>query len=152
MNWMYNNKEIKSHKDIPKQAKAMVYVISYEDGYKYIGSKLLRSTQEKPALKNGSKRENHIKFQGRNVKGKRVQKEIIAIDKPFVKYMGSSDNTADYKPVSKRILMFTESMKQSRYWENYYLYKHEVLSNDMFLNKNISGTFFENDDNFIKEL
>lgn len=151
MNWTYKDKEIKTHDDIPENARSMVYVIHYEGGYKYIGMKMLRSTSEKPALLNDKKRPNHIRFQNRNVKGKRVKREIVGINKPFANYKGSSDNTSGFVISKKEILMFTETNKQSRYWETFFLFKHHALSDDMFLNKNIAGNYWENDDKFIKE-
>ena len=101
------------------------------------------------SLKNGKKRDNHLSYQGRNRDGKRIQREILSMDKPFVKYVGSSKETKDYKLIDKKILLFTEHKKQSRYWEQYYLYFYGALKNNRFLNKNINGTYFENDDRFI---
>ena len=122
--------------------------------YTYIGKKQFKSYVELDALKNGSKRDGHIKFQGRNKNGKRIQRELIAKDSNWRAYTGSCKDVRieDMILVEKEIIHmipFEDKCKQSlSYWEEYYLHTEEVLFDEYNLNANISGRYFK--DNLIK--
>lgn len=142
--WTYKDKPILSHDDLHPLCTWFVYELEFTDGTKYIGQKKVRTTKELPLLKNGNKRPNHIKFQNRNRKGKRVTLEVISINKKFDTYEGSSEENKG-KTVSNKLILFqTKDSKASTYLEADLLFRNEVLFTDKYNNKNILSSFYDN--------
>ena len=130
INWKYKGKEILSHSNIPKDAVAIVYILSYDDSTKYIGYKLVRSKRRlKPTKKQLAVRKNY--------------KRVEMVDLPFLKYVGSSRENKGKVLVRKEILYFTSNKRTATYLETKLLFEHNVLFDDKFNNKNISGRFFD---------
>ena len=155
MNWMYKGEAFNPEDN--RNLYGFIYTIYYEIDdvvYTYIGKKQFKSYVELDALKNGNKRDGHIKFQGRNKNGKRIQRELISKDSNWKTYNGSckDERMVGLKPTDKEIIHlipFEDKCKQSlSYWEEYYLHQEQVLFDDRNLNGNISGRYFK--DNVIK--
>lgn len=129
--WVFNSKEIHSHEDLHPDCVAFVYVITYEDGKKYLGKKIVRSLRRLPSTKKQLKiRKNY------------VRKEIK--DLPFINYEGSLDNSACTSIVSKKILYQCSSKITATYIETALLVECDALFSDDYLNQNILGKFYDN--------
>lgn len=125
--WVYADKEIKSHEDLFAKTTDIVYLITYENGKKYVGKKAVRSWRSIPPLK-GKKR-----------------KRVVLKNLSFIKYEGSHENAEKLKAVKKEILYQCSSRKASTYLECHLQFYYNVLFDDNYLNKNILGKFFDSD-------
>ena len=126
MTWIYKDKEIHSHDDLLPGCTDFVYVITYNNGQKYIGKKTVASFRTKPPLK-GKKR------------NRRIWTKL-----PFLKYAGSHDKAKDLEPVTKEILYQSKSKKTATYIEAALLFEHDAIFDESYINENISGTFYNN--------
>ena len=130
--WLYRGKEIHSHEDLPDSCTNIVYVITYESGKYYLGKKTIRSMRRlKPTKKQLAKRKNY----------RRVEMKDI----PFISYCGSSKETLGEVVKSKQILYLCSTKKAATYLEAAELFEHDAIFKKEFLNKNVSGRFFQND-------
>ena len=131
---------------ISEEHVGFVYLIeNKQTGKKYIGKKLLTSTRTK---KLGVKA---LKAQEGKI-GRKKTKEKVVKESDWRKYYGSDDELKeDVKNLGpenfeRTILKLCISKKQLSYYEEKYLFTHEVLEYpDKFYNKNIGGTFFRKD-------
>lgn len=64
---------------------------------------------------------------------------------PFANYEGSSKETEGQVLVRKEILYQCSTKKAATYIETALLFEHEAIFSEEFLNKNILGSFFDND-------
>lgn len=145
MNWSYKDKYIYNHSDLPNNCTHFIYELSYTDGTKYIGSKCVRTIKELTPLLNGNKRDNHLAYKGRIKNNKRVSVEIVLVDKPFVKYIGSSEENKGKELIKKEILYFTSNKRTSTYLEVRELMTRKAIEpNSIYNNKNINGLWFDN--------
>ena len=129
--WTYQGKEIKSHADLIAECQSIVYELTFSDNTKYIGKLVVRSMRHiKPTKKQLAIRKNY----------KRVELKDI----PFANYEGSSKENDGKTLVSKEILYQTNDKKAASYIEMALLVTNDVLFNDKYNNKNISGTYFDN--------
>jgi hypothetical protein len=90
MNWKFLNKDFTE----PIEDKyGFVYILMYEtqqgDRRYYIGKKNFWSFRELKALKNGKKREGHIKFLNHRKDGKLVKYELVKKESNWKEYTGS---------------------------------------------------------------
>ena len=130
--WEYKEKTISSHADLLPTCTDVVYQLTYESGKKYIGKKAVRSMRRlKPTKAQLKIRKNY----------KRVEMK----DLPFMKYEGSSLETVDEIVSSKEILYQCSTRKAATYVECAMLFGENAIFEDEYLNKNISGTFYDND-------
>ncbi len=131
MNWFYQDQVVLSHDDLLPDCTDFVYELIFTDGTKYIGKKCVRSIRRiKPTKAQLAIRKNY------------VRKELK--DSPFVKYEGSSEENKDKILLGKEILYQCSNKKTASYIEMSLLVINEVLFNDKYNNKNISGTYFDN--------
>ena len=129
---MYKRKIIKSHADLLPECTDIVYQLTYESGKKYIGKKAVRSMRRlKPTKKQLAIRKNY----------KRVELKDI----PFKDYKGSSLEVEGEVLVHKEILYQCSTRKTATYIECAMLFAENAIFEEEYLNKNISGTFFDND-------
>ncbi len=129
--WTYNGKEITSHEDLLPECTDIVYLLTYSDGRKYIGKKVIRSIRRlKPTKAQLKIRKNY------------VRKEIK--NSPFVDYEGSHKQEG-LTVVSKEIIYQCSTKKAATYLECALLFEHDAILVDDFINENISGRFFQND-------
>jgi len=129
--WEYKTKIISSHADLLSECSDFVYCIYYKSGKKYIGKKTCRSMRRlKPTKKQLEIRKNY--------------KRIEFKDIPFINYVGSSKETENEVVERKEILHQCSSKKTATYIEAAILFEENALFDDSYLNKNISGVFFDN--------
>ena len=130
--WLYENKEINSHDDLLPECTAIVYVIHYVNGQRYIGQKTVRSIRrKKPTKEQLAKRKNYVRKEWTNL--------------PFVDYEGSMDKSECPEIESKEILYQCKGKKAPTYVEAALLFQYDAIFSDDYLNKNILGKFFDND-------
>lgn len=141
MKWKYNGKYIDSVEQMPADAWGFVYMITTEDGKKYIGKKTLYSVRKR---KFGKKEAAKV-----TDKRKKLY-EMVKKESNWKKYTGSNkelnediENGIGY---TKEILHFADRKKQLSYLETKELFVREVLeSHTNYYNSNISGTFYKKD-------
>jgi hypothetical protein len=130
--WWYNDTEIKSHDDLLPECTDFVYRITYVSGKKYIGKKAVRSMRRlKPTKEQLKKRKNYKRVELKNL--------------PFIDYEGSSLEVADEVVAHKEIMYQCSTRKAATYIECAMLFGEHAIFEEGYLNKNISGTFFDND-------
>jgi hypothetical protein len=131
MIWTYKGKEIHSHDDLFPECTDIVYELTFTDGTKYIGKKVVRSMRRlKPTKAQLAIRKNY----------KRVELK----DLPFIDYTGSSSEN-DNKTLSKKEILYQSSNKKTAtYLEASLLFINNVLFTDEYNNKNILGTMYDN--------
>lgn len=139
MTWTYEDKPFT---ELPEGTFGFVYCISYTDGTHYIGKKQCITEVQLPALKHGVIRPNASYRIGRNIKGKRVQFDVIKKESAWRNYTGSSKLTVGKTIASKHILAIAESKRQLTYLETKYLFCYEAIEDPTFINENILGKFF----------
>jgi hypothetical protein len=138
-NWIYKDNYF--DESIADEFFGFVYKITFDDDKVYYGQKQFWSYNEKDALKNGNKREGHIKFLKRRAKGKLLNKELVRSSSNWKKYNGSSKNIGNKKVKSKQILILCKTKLDLTYWETYALFVKKVLFDTNCLNENILGKF-----------
>lgn len=145
--WIYNNKEINNIEGFGNIVPfGFIYIITHiPSGKKYLGKKQIYHTSKQ---KLGKKELAAIpKTQGRPQKFKQVVKES-----DWKNYFGSSEiikqliiegNQEDF---IREIIQLVYSKKMLSYLEIKYQFTYGVLENqDIWLNKNINGTYFPAD-------
>ena len=132
MHWTYKEKEVNCHADLLPECTDFVYQLTYESGKKYIGKKTIKSIRKlKPTKKQLAIRKNYSR------------KELVEL--PFAKYTGSSRETFGQILVSKEILYQCSTKKAATYIEAAMLFNEHAIFGGEYLNKSISGAFFDND-------
>lgn len=130
--WLYEGKEVHSHDDLKPECTDFVYLITYKSGKKYIGKKSVRSMRRlKPTKEQLKIRKNYKRVEMKNL--------------PFVNYGGSSKEVEGQEIETKEILYQCSTKKAATYIETALLFEHEAIFSEEFLNKNILGSFFDND-------
>ena len=131
MTWTYRGKSILSHDDLPENCTDFVYELVFSDGTKYLGKKTIRSMRRiKPTKAQLAIRKNYKRVELKN--------------SPFIDYKGSSSENEDKTLVSKEILYLSSNKKSASYMETALLFENNVLFDDTYNNKNISGTYYDN--------
>ena len=126
--WTFNGEEVNSHEDLEPGCTDIVYIIRYTNGQEYIGKKAVRAIRKKPPLK-----------------GKKRCRRIMT-NLPFINYEGSHEfKDLNLQVESKKILYQCSTRKATTYLEAALLFHYDAIFNDEYLNKNISGKFFDND-------
>lgn len=126
MAWQYNKKSIKSHADLDPRCTDIVYQIFYKDGRSYIGKKTVRGWRTLPPLK-----------------GKKRKRKVLK-DTPFLNYEGSHEEN-NLEIERKEILYQCKGKKAATYIECALLFGSDAIFSNDYLNKNISGRFFDSD-------
>lgn len=125
MDWKYKGKIIT---EVPEGMEAFVYVITFQDGSKYVGKKNFYSTRRV------------------RVKGK-ARRQVKVTESNWKTYMSSSTVVkeklaAGHKLKSREIVQLTRTKGQATYEEVKYMFLHDVLCCDNWLNANILSRFF----------
>jgi len=124
--WLFQGKKICCHEDLMSECTDFVYMIHYTNGQRYIGRKNIKSKRKRPPLK-----------------GKKRNRRLM-ISHPFIKYEGSHESAGDLEIEYKEILYQCSAKKAATYLEAALMFHHDAIFDPAYLNKNISGTFFEN--------
>jgi len=138
MTWLYNDLEFTS----PGDNYGFIYLLTFDDGTKYIGKKDFYSRVLLPSLKSGEQRPNSTRI-GKNINGKRAYFDLVRKESNWQTYTSSSKLIGSRQIVSKQILALAPSKRDLTYLETKYLFTHEVLESDTYLNENILGKFFK---------
>ena len=150
MNWLYENKEI-TEEVIPEEAAGFVYKITHiPTGKYYIGKKSLESVRN---VKIGVRELKKIKEErkaagigGRAPVKKKVRKVsdwgTYYSSNEWIKEQIKEGNASDFQ---REIIQFCNSKKSLSYYEVYWMFKYDILSDDNCLNGNISGKFYRKD-------
>lgn len=150
MNWLYENKEI-TEEVIPEEAAGFVYKITHiPTGKYYIGKKSLESVR---TVKIGKRELEKIKEErkaagigGRAPVKKKVRKVsdwgTYYSSNEWIKEQIKEGNSSDFQ---REIIQFCNSKKSLSYYEVYWMFKYDILSDDNCLNGNISGKFYRKD-------
>lgn len=150
MNWLYENKEV-TEEVIPEDAAGFVYMITHiPTGKYYIGKKNLESVR---TVKIGKRELARIKEErkaagigGRAPLKKKVRKvsdwETYYSSNDWIKEEVKQGKESEFK---RQIIQFCNSKKSLSYYEVYWQFKYNVLSDENSLNSNILGKFFPKD-------
>ena len=138
--WTYQGNMITEMSDMPENTWGIVYMITAENGKKYIGRKQIYSVRKR---KFGKKESALI-----TDKRKKLY-EMVKKESDWKLYTGSNKELNDdiksgtlYK---KEILHYCRDKKQLAYLETKELFVREVLEHNEFYNSNISGKFYHKD-------
>lgn len=139
MEWLYNNKEIKSIEDFPEGVVGFVYKISTPSGKLYIGKKILShsrrtriskrekiSTQTRKVFKTTVKESDWKNYYGSS---EELKKDIVVLGKDVL---------------YREILEFCYTKKYMTYCELVHQIKYRVLETDSY-NGNILGKIYRKD-------
>ena len=150
MNWLYENKEI-TEEVIPEEAAGFVYKITHiPTGKYYIGKKSLESVR---TVKIGKRELEKIKEERKaaGIGGRAPVKKKVRKVSDWSTYYSSNEwireqvkegNASDFQ---REIIQFCNSKKSLSYYEVYWMFKYDILSDDNCLNGNISGKFYRKD-------
>lgn len=150
MNWLYKGSEI-SENDIPDDSIGFIYkIVHIPSGKFYIGKKSLSS---KRRVKLGKRELQRMKEERKElgVSGRLPIKKTVIKSSDWLDYYSSSDwikeevKSGNQTQFSREIIQFCTSKKSLSYWEVYWQFKYDVLSNEQSLNDNINGKWFRKD-------
>ncbi len=137
INWTYKGKEIIDVTQMPENVFGFIYLITDENGRKYLGKKQIFSKRKR-------------KFGKKEIAAlpdKRHRTwEYVTKEGKWKDYTGSNEELnkliAEGINYKKEILYYAMDKKQLTYLELRELWSHRVLESDEFYNSNISGKHF----------
>ena len=130
MDWVYNEKEVKSIDDLPNDCIGFIYKISNtKTNEYYIGKKNIYQRRTLPPLK-----------------GYKRKRKVIKESK-WQSYRSSNDEVKSWNEenIKLEILRFCKSKKSLTYYELQEQIEHNVLLDEKCLNENILGKFYRKD-------
>lgn len=130
--WIYKGEVIASHDDLPADTSDIVYLLTFTSGHQYIGKKTVRALRKLPPKKSQLALRKNF-----------VRREIVNV--PFLKYQGSTDLAVGLLVERKEILYLCSNKKTATYLETALLFQTGAVFSDRYINKNISGKFYDND-------
>ena len=136
MDWTFEDETVTEPPGI--DAYGFIYMLHYEGGFRYIGKRNFFKKMTLPALKNGTIREGAERV-GKNRGGKRVYFDVIYRE-DFKDYEGSHETAL--KLIKKEILMISLSKINLTYMEEYYLFTHKAIIDEMYINRSIGGRYY----------
>lgn len=160
MNWIYQNKEVKSTEDMPEGVIGFIYQITdLDNGKFYIGKKSLYSVRNVEVsenvyrkLKADGEEVKRTKNKTKSRKGKIVwrYKKTVRKNTNWKTYTGSNielnKNIKSGIKYKKEILKYCYTKKQLTFYEMKEQFCNDVLENqDLYYNGNISAKFFPKD-------
>ena len=150
MNWLYENKEV-TEEVIPEDAAGFVYMITHiPTGRYYIGKKSLESVRN---VKIGKRELERIRQERKEkgLGGRIALKKKVRKVSDWGTYYSSNDwikeevKQGKESEFKRQIIQFCNSKKSLSYYEVYWMFKYDVLSDENSLNSNILGKFFPKD-------
>jgi hypothetical protein len=150
MNWLQNNNEVIEDL-IPEEAVGFIYMITHiPTGKYYIGKKSLESVRNvKIGVRELKKLKEERKTAG--IGGRPPLKKKVRKASDWKKYYSSNDwineqvKEGKESEFKREIIQFCNSKKSLSYYEVYWMFKYDVLSDENCLNGNISGKFYRKD-------
>ena len=150
MSWYLGDKEV-SEDLIPEEAVGFVYkIIHIPSGKFYIGKKSLESVRTvKIGVRELKKLKEERKAAG--IGGRAPLKKKVRKASDWEKYYSSNEWITEQVKEGKEtefkreIIQFCNSKKSLSYYEVYWMFKYDVLSDENSLNGNISGKWYKKD-------
>jgi hypothetical protein len=150
MNWLHQNIEI-TEEVIPEEAVGFIYMITHiPTGKYYIGKKSLESVRN---VKIGVRELARIKEERKlaGIRGSLPKKKKVRKASDWEKYYSSNEWINEQVKEGKKdefkreVIQFCNSKKSLSYYEVYWMFKYDVLSDENSLNGNILGKFYSKD-------
>ena len=150
MSWIFEG-NIVTEEVIPENAAGFVYMITHiPSGRYYIGKKSLESVR---TVKIGKRELERLKEErkARGVGGRVAAKKKVRKVSDWETYYSSNDwikeqvKEGKSEEFKREIIQFCNSKKSLSYYEVYWMFKYNVLSDQNSLNSNILGKFFPKD-------
>jgi hypothetical protein len=149
-NWLCENKEI-TEDVISEEAVGFIYMITHTpSGKYYIGKKSLESVRNvKIGVRELAKIKGERKAAGMG--GRAPLKKKVRKSSDWEKYYSSNEwineqvKEGKADEFKREIIQFCNSKKSLSYYEVYWMFKYDVLSDENCLNGNISGKFYRKD-------
>ena len=133
MSWLYKESNIVVN-EVPEAAVGFVYMITHiPSGKYYIGKKQLVSNRTLPPLK-GTKRKRKVT--------KESDWRTYYSSNLWIKQQVKEGKQEEFK---REIIRFCNCKKGLSYYEMYWQFKYDVLSDENSLNGNINGKFYTKD-------
>ena len=163
--WTYEGSRVLSHEDLDSLCTDIVYCIYYTNGQMYVGKKTVKSLSVLPKLKTKDRKEGntitrHIlrdeegkiitgkaarkAARARGLKAKAEEYEEVVTNKPFIDYVGSCKDTEGLVIAAKEIIYQCADKRTATYLEAKVLFDSDALTDPLWINSNILGSFFDN--------
>lgn len=150
MSWYLGDKKV-TEDLIPEEAVGFVYKITHSpSGKYYIGKKSLESVRTvKIGVRELKKLKEERKAAG--ISGRAPLKKKVRKSSDWETYYSSNDwikeqiKEGKETEFKKEIIQFCNSKKSLSYYEVYWMFKYDVLSDENALNGNISGKWYRKD-------
>lgn len=150
MSWYLGDKEV-SEDLIPEETVGFVYKITHiPSGKFYIGKKSLESVRNvKIGVRELKKLKEERKAAG--IGGRAPLKKKVRKSSDWEKYYSSNEwiteqvKEGKQEEFKREIIQFCNSKKSLSYYEVYWMFKYDVLSDENSLNGNILGKFYSKD-------
>ena len=150
MSWYLGDKEV-SENLIPEESVGFVYKITHiPSGKFYIGKKSLESVRNvKIGVRELKKLKEERKAAG--IGGRAPLKKKVRKSSDWEKYYSSNEwiteqvKEGKQEEFKREIIQFCNSKKSLSYYEVYWMFKYDVLSDENSLNGNILGKFYSKD-------
>lgn len=144
--WLYQNKEVSSLEDFPKDTFGFVYrIIHKPTGKTYIGKKVLQFNRKAKLTK-----KDLVAYEGQI--GRKPTYKLVHKESDWKSYYGSNKallellKTEPKENFTRNIIAIADNKKHLTYLETKYLFVYEVLEKpEEFFNDNILGKFFTRD-------
>jgi hypothetical protein len=143
LKWLYEDEEITSIEQFPKNCHGFVYKITnLQNGKIYIGRKILVNTLNKKLTKK--------ELLEQTGPGRKPTKKKVVKESNWLSYWGSNKPLLEdiqelgKEKFKREIIKLTFSKKQLTYYELHYQCIFEVLTRDSY-NSNILGKFYPKD-------
>jgi len=150
MSWYLGDKEV-SEDLIPENAVGFVYkIIHIPSGKFYIGKKSLESIR---TVKIGKRELIKINEERKaaGIGGRASLKKKVRKTSDWETYYSSNEwineqvKEGKQEEFKREIIQFCNSKKSLSYYEVYWMFKYDILSDENCLNGNISGKYFRKD-------
>ena len=150
MSWYLGDKEVLENV-IPEDSIGFIYKITHIPSSKYyIGKKSLESIRN---VKIGVRELKKIKEERKaaGIGGRASLKKKVRKSSDWEKYYSSNEwineqvKEGKQEEFKREIIQFCNSKKTLSYYEIYWMFKYDVLSDENSLNGNISGKFYRKD-------
>lgn len=150
MSWYLGDKEV-TEDLIPEESVGFVYKITHiPSGKFYIGKKSLESVRNvKIGVRELKKLKEERKAAG--IGGRAPLKKKVRKASDWEKYYSSNEwineqvKEGKQEEFKREIIQFCNSKKSLSYYEVYWMFKYDVLSDENSLNGNILGKFYTKD-------
>ena len=149
-NWLWEGNDV-TEDVIPEEAVGFVYIIEHiPTGKYYIGKKSLESVRN---VKIGVRELARIKEERKlaGIRGSLPKKKKVRKSSDWEKYYSSNEwineQVKEGKQVEfkREVIQFCNSKKSLSYYEVYWMFKYDVLSDENSLNGNVLGKFYRKD-------